>query len=159
MKLLIGGGEGKIEVEGLARELGVSDLIDFMPPTDFTDIPRYIAASDLVVLPFIYAPTTSRSLLEAMAMGKPIITVPVGENKEILRDGEDVIFVERTSDKIALAIERLLENKGLMQCLGANARELVKDKFSLQKIIEQEVDLFERLVNLLAAQRGVYINK
>ncbi|MFN3967213.1 MAG: glycosyltransferase, partial [Endomicrobiia bacterium] len=125
------------------------DLVDFMPPTDFTDIPKYIAASDLIVLPFIYAPTTSRSLLEAMAMGKPIITVPVGEIKEILKGGEDAILVEREPEDIALAVERLLGDKELIQYLGANVLNIVRERFSLSKIWQRGLPMIVIALSLM----------
>lgn len=147
VKLLIGSGEGKPEVEALARRLGIGDLVDFMPPTDFPDIPRYIAASDLIVLPFIYSPTTSRSLLEAMAMGKPIVTVPVGEVKDILTDGVDAIFVDRSPPSIAQAVEMLLGERVLRERIGNNALRLTTERFSQERIVAQYIGVYRKMID------------
>lgn len=147
VKLLIGDGEGKRDIKTLAKKLGIENLVDFMPPTKFTDIPRYIAASDIIVLPFVYVPTTSRSLLEAMAMGKPIITTNVGEIGNILKDREDVIFSTLCPEEIAESIIELIENKELREYLGKNARDLVIKRFALQNIVRRELDVFKELVN------------
>jgi glycosyltransferase involved in cell wall biosynthesis len=145
VKLLIGSGDGKDDVQKLARDLGVFDLVDFMPPTPFPKIPEYIAAADLIVLPFTYAPTTSRSVLEAMAMGKPIITTPVGENKKIFGDGKNAILVESDPCLIAAAMKILLSDNELRHKLGANAWSLAKNKFSLPMVVNETMAVFTSL--------------
>jgi len=146
IKLLIGGGNGKKEVWLLAESLGVDDHVDFMLPTPFPEIPKYIAAADLVVLPFTYAPTTSRSLLEAMAMKKPIITSPLGEIKEILKDRKNAILVEPIPEKISIAIKETFNDKNLSDKISSNARRLVEDKFSLLKTSKQTIEFFKELL-------------
>lgn len=135
IKLLIGGGEGQKEVQKLAEDLNVMDQVDFMPPTSFPEIPKYIAAADLIVLPFTYAPTTSRSLLEAMAIGKPIITTNVGEIPNIVKNGKEVLLVNPIKEEIAGAIELVLGDRVLATSLGHNAAALVNKNYSLSKII------------------------
>lgn len=146
IKLLVGGGEGKKKVEWLAKDLGVVEQVDFMPPTPFPKIPRYIAAADLIVLPFIYAPTTSRSLLEAMAVGKPIITTPVGEIGRMLEDKKDALFIEPNPNDIANAIREILKNKKLSRLLSVNALSKVKKNFSLTLVVEQTISEFKNLL-------------
>jgi glycosyltransferase involved in cell wall biosynthesis len=146
VKLLIGDGEGKTVIELLAKKNGIKMLVDFMPPTDFTDIPKYIAASDIIVLPYMYAPTTSRSLLEAMAMGKPIITIPVGEIPNILKDGESVLFTTRNPEQIAHKIKDLLLNKPLSHKLGKQALSIIQTKYDLQCVIQAQKSFMECLI-------------
>ena len=145
LKLLIGGGEGERYIRDLAQILGVSDQVSFMPPTPFPEIPKYIAAADLVVLPFTYAPTTSRSLLEAMALGKAVITTPVGEVGRILEHRRHAIFVEPSSQEIAVAIQELLGDENLSAKIGLEARRLVESGFSLITAIERTVGVFKNL--------------
>ena len=142
IKLLIGSGEGMKEIQSLAKELDVQGSIEFMPPTPFTEIPKYIAAADLVVLPFTYSATTSRSLLEAMAMGKAIITTKVGEIPNIIENGKEALLVNATIDDISDAIELVLNDQNLAFSLSRNAVDLVRKKYSLSIIVEENVKLF-----------------
>jgi glycosyltransferase involved in cell wall biosynthesis len=142
IKLLIGSGEGKEEVKDLAKDLGVEECVAFMPLTPFPEIPKYIAAADLIVLPFTYAATTSRSLLEAMAMGKPIITTKVGEIPNIVRNGEEALLVNPTIKDISDAIELVTTDQKLAKLLSRNAMALVKEKYSLSIIISETVNVF-----------------
>lgn len=146
VKLLIGGGGGQSEVQQLAENLGVADRVAFMPPTPFPEIPKYIAAADLVVLPFTYAPTTSRSLLEAMALGKPIVTVLVGEIGHVLEDGVNALLVVPDPEEIAGAVRKLLQDRALADKIGSNARRKIEEKFSLNGVVAQTVGCFEDIV-------------
>lgn len=147
VRVLVGGGDGQLEVQKLAEDLGVTDQVAFMPPTPFPEIPKYIAAADLIVLPFVYAPTTSRSLLEAMAMGKPIITVPVGEAPKILENGESVVFVKPEPEEVARAVKLLLDDKVFAEKLGIGARRRIEKSFSLTRVVDQTVGYFEALLS------------
>lgn len=145
VNLLVGGGDGSGEVAGLANDLGVSSQVFFMPPTPFTEIPKFIAAADLIVLPYINAPTTSRSLVEAMALGKPIITAPVGEVGRILESGEDAVLVDSNFKDVANAIQLVLDNPEMAESLGKNSLGLVQTKFALPKIVDQTKEVFSSL--------------
>ncbi len=142
MKLLVGSGEGAKEVSNLARSLGVQDCVEFMPPTPFTKIPKYIAAADLVVLPFTYSATTSRSLLEAMAMGKAIITTKVGEIPNIIENGKEALLVDPKMEDISDAIALVISDQNLATSLGNHATDLVRRKYSLSTIVDETVKLF-----------------
>jgi len=142
IKALIGSGDGKERVENLAQKLDISDLVNFMPPTPFTEIPKYIAAADLVVLPSTSARTTSRSLLEAMAMGKPIITTPIGETGQILEDGKQAIFVKPKPKLVAEKIELLLRDQKLARKLSRGALKLIKKRYSLSTVIKRTLSIF-----------------
>ncbi len=70
------------------------------------------------------------ALLEAMAMGKPIIATPVGGIPEAIKNGKNGILVEPDPKKIADAIENLHQNEEYQKFLGNNARIYVTNKFS-----------------------------
>lgn len=142
---LIGGGNGQKEVWQLAKNLGIANQLDFMPLTPFPDIPKIIAAADLVVLPFAYPATTSRSLLEALAMGKPIITTSVGEIKWMLKNKHHALLVKNQPVNLARAIETLYENKNLVKRLGHNARNLAIKQYSLDAIAKRVVACFNQV--------------
>ena len=146
IKLLIGSGERKREVQMLAEDLSVLDQVEFMPMTPFPEIPKYIAAADLIVLPFTYAPTTSRSLLEAMAMGKPVVTTNKGEIPNIIKNGKEALLVNPIKEEIAKALERVLTDQVLSESLGRNATALVNKKYSLLKIVDKTIEVYTESV-------------
>ncbi|OGD54598.1 hypothetical protein A3J78_00365 [Candidatus Beckwithbacteria bacterium RBG_13_35_6] len=146
INFLVGSGDGKKQIIAYAKKLKILNQVKFMPPIPFPQMPKYLAAADLVVLPFTYAPTVSRSLLEAMAIKKPIITTKVGENKIILKNNHHVLFCLNSESKLAKKIIILLNNKKLTLKLKQSARLLILEKFSLNKIVLQHINCYNQLI-------------
>jgi glycosyltransferase involved in cell wall biosynthesis len=73
-------------------------------------------------------------ILEALSLGKALITTTVGGTLEMLVDGEDALLVRpEAPDALAAAIRRLLENPALIQQLGEKARETYERQFTLNR--------------------------
>lgn len=146
INVIIGGGDGRQEVEEISKKLKVDDRVFFMPPTAFTEIPKYIAAADLIVLPYTYMPTISRSLLEAMAMGKPIISSSVGEIKNILKDNENAVLTKSEAKTVAEKIKFLLGDKVLSAKISKNAFLTIRRKFSMEITVGKTSAEFQKLL-------------
>lgn len=144
--ILLGDGEQRNIIEQKIQLLGLNKDVSFMPIVSITEIPKYIAASDIIVLPFSYAATTSRSLLEAMALGKPIITTEVGEISMIVEDGKEAILVNPNKEEVSRAIQRLLDDKELALRLGRNARKKIEEKYSIDNIIRSTMAVYNEVI-------------
>jgi glycosyltransferase involved in cell wall biosynthesis len=87
-------------------------------------------------------------LLEAMASGLPVVSTAVGGAKEVLVNGENGLLVPpRDSHALAYAMRALLENAGLRDYLGRNARETVERCYSWDAIGERYVACYERVLS------------
>lgn len=146
VRLMFGNGERRDELLALSVELGLSGVTEIIPWVPFDEIPQYLAASDLVVLPFTYPPTSSRSLLESLAAGKPVITTRMGEVERILTDGEHAMIVDVDEAAIAEAIVRLVKDAKLRDHLGRHAQKLISTKFSSDTIAAQTVEVFRSVL-------------
>jgi glycosyltransferase involved in cell wall biosynthesis len=69
---------------------------------------------------------TPNPCLEAAACGLPIVTTPVGNMPELIRDGENGLLITRNVDNIAAALRRLRDDPELRQRMGSAAREAVE---------------------------------
>src|SRR5688572_694373 len=86
------------------------------------------------------------AVLEAMACGKPVITTPVGGMLDVVKDGENGIFVPvNDADALAKAISDVLNNGELRHRLGNAARQTIIDYFPLQKELDANLDVYRRL--------------
>jgi glycosyltransferase involved in cell wall biosynthesis len=109
--------ERSVEQHGLAARTQITGRI---APERMGD---YLRLFDIMVFPSLFSEGCPISMLEAMALGRPIIASRVAAIPEILRDGENGLLVEPGSSAgIADAIRRLVADPGLAQRLGEGAR-------------------------------------
>ena len=122
-------------LEGLSRELGVSNNVLFTGPVSNKRLLEAYSACDVFVLPSEREglPTV---ILEAMASGKPVVATNVGGNPYVI-DDEITGFIADYGDETKLAdtIIYLLRDEGIREKMGKNARKKVKE-FSWEKIAE-----------------------
>jgi L-malate glycosyltransferase len=144
--LLLGQGEYFSEMQKIINKLKIKKQVSFMPFIPMPKIPQYIAASDIIVLPYLYHPTVSRSLLEAMSSGKAIITSNLGEIPYVLTHKKDAILIKPTVDNLVKNIKYLLKNKNVAKKLGRNARLKCQKSYSFDKITKDTINLYQKLI-------------
>ena len=107
--------------------------------------PAYERAT-LVVAPLVASAGTNIKIMEAMAMGKAIVSTPAGINGLDLNPGSDVIVAE-TGVEMARAILDLLENPARRQAIEHAARLTVEGKFDWDVIARQQKQLYDAMQN------------
>jgi glycosyltransferase involved in cell wall biosynthesis len=109
------------------------------------DLPAYYSLMDVFVHPSL-RDGMPNALLEAMACEKPVIATPVGGMLDVIKDGENGIFVPvNDSDALANTIHELLKNVELRYRLGKAARQTIMDGFSPQKELDANLDVYRTL--------------
>jgi glycosyltransferase involved in cell wall biosynthesis len=106
--------------------------------------PAYDRAA-VVVAPLIASAGTNIKILEAMAMGKAIVSTPAGVNSLDLSPGEDFILTTNAAE-MAQAIERLLADPPERERLGATARSRVEREFGWDDIARRQAELYRELM-------------
>jgi glycosyltransferase involved in cell wall biosynthesis len=142
--VIAGDGSDRDRLEQLAGRLNVTDRVAFLGFRE--DVGDLLAASDLVVLPSLRE-GLSIALLEAMAMGKPIIASSIGSQREVASRA-DMARLVRPADPLALseAIVRLTGDEGLMARLGANARALYVSRYTENRMLQSYRQLYFELL-------------
>jgi len=113
------------------------------------DVYRFLAVTDVFVLPS-RKEGVSNALLEAMSQGLPVIAADdeLGGNREVVRDGVDGYLVGLgDSVRFAEALLRLLSDPKLRRDVGRRARCRIEQEFSLQRITDRYLELYEELLN------------
>jgi len=144
--LLLGDGERRGDLEGVIASMHLGTHAEIMPWLPFSEVPSYIDASDIIVLPYTYPPTSSRSLLEGMAAGKALVTCPVGEIPIILQAETHALFANPEPQALADAMARLASDLGLRERLSSNVRALVQSEFSSHVIAAKTANLLYDIV-------------
>ena len=106
--------------------------IDYLGETG--DVRPYIAAATVYVLPS-YREGTPRTVLEAMAMGRPVITTDAPGCRETVREGENGFLVPvREVGGLVQAMERFILSPELALGMGRRSRELAEEKYDVHKV-------------------------
>ena len=141
---IIGSGPLHEELKEVASEVGVASRVIF-----FGDLPRKqliekIQESEVFVLNTSFE-SFSFVVVEAMAVGTPVITTNIGNLKEIIDDGRSGYLVD-PNDEMAIAdlIKRLSSDHGLRNQLINNAREKAQ-QFSLEHTLNDLCAIFQTL--------------
>ncbi len=125
----IGRGKYRTVLEGMAEELKVSDHAIFTGQRD-EDYPEVLAAMDVKVYLTPGFDGSCRAVIEAMAMGKPVVAPPVGPLPEMIKDGRTGFLVHpEDTPSLAKAISSLLSDRERARRMGKAARDLVEERF------------------------------
>lgn len=120
-------------------------------------MPRVFSDAHVAVLPTFYPEGVPKVLLEAAASGLPIIATDTPGCREVVRDGENGILVQpRNSVQLAAAMKRLIEDKSLREQYGHRAREIALREFSLDRVVQQHLDLYSHLLGRQLSRRRLF---
>lgn len=143
--LLAGDGPVFEEIKALATRLGISDRIVF--PGFREDVVDVLNCLDIFVISSYHEgiPTV---LLEAMALGKPVVSTAVGGIIEVIDSGVTGLLVE-PGDSLAMAsaCRRLINDNSLTARLGKSAREAVENRFTAEKQAGKVARIYRQLMD------------
>ena len=120
----------------LALELGIEKSIEF---TGYLSKNRWLkkAKNFDVFINTTTIDNTPVSVIEAMALGLPVISTEVGGLSFLIKDGFSGILVpDKEANLMATAIEKLLRNPNLTDVISTNARKMVEG-FDIEKVKNQ----------------------
>jgi glycosyltransferase involved in cell wall biosynthesis len=141
--IVIGDGELRRELEEFAEGLGISDIVEFRGW--MKDLNEIYSELDIVVLTSLNEGTPV-SIIEAMAAGRPVVSTNVGGVPDIMEDGKSGYLVKSGDDKaFADKIMDLTADGEKRKNFGSRGRELVKDRFSKDRLIKDTFSVYEEL--------------
>lgn len=115
-----------------------------------SDVPALLAASDVFVLPSFYREGIPRALLEAGAMGLPLITTDMPGCRDVVRDGWNGILVPPKNVKaLTRALLTMLNaERDELARMGENSRTHVDQHFTLELVADAYADIYRQLLEL-----------
>jgi glycosyltransferase involved in cell wall biosynthesis len=147
--VMAGHGPERDALESQAQRLGISDRVKFLGFRG--DIPDLLASCDVFVLPSLYE-GLPLALLEAAAVGKPVVATTVGGVGEIVIHDETGLLVSPADPPaLAAALRRLLADPDVARRLAAAASMHVRRTFSLEAMVKSVTAIYDQLL----AERGL----
>jgi rhamnosyl/mannosyltransferase len=144
-------GEGKLrkKLEKMLRDLKIKNLVKFTGALPDEELIKYYNLCDIFILPSIHkSEAFGISQLEAMACGKPVISTNLNGSavpwvNQHMKTG--LIVEPKNSEALANAILFLLENKGIREEFGQNARKRIIKFFTQRRMIERTISVYKSL--------------
>jgi len=135
--LVIGDGLGKTWMQQHVQ----AKFTGFVNHTD-----RYLKNVDILLLPTYHHEGISMAILEAAAMGIPILTTNIGGNREIIKHGYNG-FLYKPGDTRGMSrdIKMFSINRKKLILMGQNARQTIVDRFNIKKQAKEYAAFFRSL--------------
>lgn len=143
--LVAGAGPEEASLRRLARELDIADRVTFV--SNVSDLSQSLLAMDLFCLPSLRQ-GLGTLLLEAMALGRPVIASQVGGVDSIVRDNETGLLVPPSdSEALAQRMLELLRDPFRARRLADAAQELVRRDFSTDRMAQQTATVYQQVLS------------
>lgn len=127
--------------------------VHFIPGSN--DVRPYLSSATVFVLPSYYREGLPRTILEAMATGRAVITTDMPGCREAVVEGENGFLVSpRDVASLREAMERFIEVPDLAAAMGQCSRELAEKIYDVHKVNHLLLDEMDLLVPLWAPQAG-----
>ncbi len=139
-------GQGPLEAELVARrdELGLAEHFVFLGWR--TDAARVLSGMDVFCMASHYEGLPV-AMMEALALGLPVVATSVGGVPELVTDGQQAVLVPpHRPDLLAGALETLVDRPARRAEMSAVAREMA-DGLSVERAVERTEDLYRELIN------------
>jgi glycosyltransferase involved in cell wall biosynthesis len=149
---IVGKGPLEAELRLLSTSLGVADLVRLVGPVPREQLIQLLPRAAVFAAPCVVGADGNRDglptvLIEAMAIGVPVVATPVTGIPELIEDGATGLLApERDPRSLAHSIDRLLANEPLARQLAAVARRRVEENFDVRRNVALLRQLFVEAV-------------
>lgn len=146
---IVGEGVELGRLQGLARELGISERVEFLGRQTRVQVAQVLRGSDIFALPSRYE-GLGCAYLEAMACGLPVIGCRGQGIEEVIRHGENGILLKEqdagnAARALAAVLRTLLKNREMRETMGLAARRTVAEGYTLRQQAQGLLSVFERV--------------
>lgn len=151
--LVAGEGHQRAALEAQIERLGLRDSVRLIGYQ--SDVHSIVRAADVFVLPSPAEPF-GLALVEAMALGKPVVATMAGGPSEIVQDGESGLLASPdNAASLSVAIGRLLSDTAFSQAIGRRGRERFLRHFTARRMARDMNTIYRQTLDHVAARTHV----
>jgi glycosyltransferase involved in cell wall biosynthesis len=107
---------------------------------------QFMATHEIMIAPLLSGSGMRVKIIEAMGMGKAVITTKIGAEGIFYKQGDNIIIAD-TAEDIVTAIKELIANPSEIKRIGNNARKLIESHYDNNKIIDNLIDFYQTLLS------------
>ncbi len=145
--IVIGDGPERPRLETLAQSLGVQDRVYFAGTRNREETLAWMAACDVFVLNSTYE-GLPHVVLEAMALGLPVVATAVGGTPEVVKDGKTGVLISTHDYALDSVLSGLISDSTWRSpSRKAKIQKLIEQEFSIVKMIEETEAVIQQVVD------------
>ncbi|MEP0926330.1 MULTISPECIES: glycosyltransferase [Cyanophyceae] len=146
---LCGSGPDEAQFKQLAHNYNLDDVVVWTGGVRHDEVPQAMAKMDVLVLPSRTIPTWKEQfghvLIEAMALGLPVVGSTCGEIPNVVGEPE-LVFPEGDAAALASILARLITDQPWRQTMATHSLNRVDEHYSHQRIAERSIELWRSIV-------------
>ncbi len=133
-------------LEARVKALKLSHVVEWLGLRQ--DMPALIASMDLIIVPSTYPESFGRGVVEAQAVGRPVIASRIGALAELIEDGRNGLLVPPgNSYALSQAIERLVADDALRHRCVTAGRQRVDAEWSVDRMVERTLEVYDECLH------------
>jgi len=138
--VMVGDGELRKDMENLCREIGIEDTVKFLGVRE--DIPQILSSIQVLVIPSLREGLPN-VLLEAMAVGTPVVATRVGGIPEVITHGREGFLIPPSDPQsIIRSVCFILSHPEKAEEMREKGRKLVENRFSLERMVKDYQEFY-----------------
>jgi glycosyltransferase involved in cell wall biosynthesis len=142
--LIVGEGPQEARLRERIAALGLSSGVRMLGFRD--DLLNVFRSLDIFVIPSVEGDTIPQVLMQALAMGLPVVSTTVGSIPDVVQDGQTGFVVPpRDAEALAGRIEALLNDAGLRAEMGRRGRAFVEREYSLARMLDRLEEVYAKV--------------
>ncbi len=142
--VIVGDGPQRDKLNRLTVELGLTRTVRFAGQQ--RDVVPWLQALDVFALPSYANEGVSQAVMQAMSVGLPVITTPIGSSADVIKSGlTGVLVPPKDSKALAQAIRKLVDSPQEAGRLGDGARSFALDNCGIERMITRMEAAFQRV--------------
>lgn len=143
--LIVGEGPEEQNIRGQIERLGMTADVRLLGFRD--DLLDVFRSLDLFVIPTVEGDTIPQVLMQALAIGLPVVSTTTGSIPDVLAEGEAGFIVPpRDPDALAERIGRLLTDPALRAAMGRRGRQTVEQSYSINRMVDELERVYRRVI-------------
>ena len=144
--IIVGEGYQRKELEVIRDKMGLTKDVLF---TGYRkDIPELLSIFDVFILTSLWE-GLPRVLVQAAAVGKPLVAFNVDGVPEIVKDNYNGFLIQpKNTQQLSAKVIYLLENPEIAKAMGRKGRDIVEDKWTIETMVSQTGNVYQSLVAL-----------
>ena len=150
---IVGDGPLKNALASLINELNINNNVKLLGWKNQDDIVKLLKGSDVLLAPSVTTADGDKEgipvvLMEAMALGLPVISTYHSGIPELVQDGCSGFLVqERDVNALSEKLEQLLNNQELWAKMGRSGRDYIENYYNIDKLNKQLVEIFQKILD------------